>query len=101
MRWAFWPHQWHPEVLGDEQHHCFRNLLGSTGGQGITEPLKSIKKQNKTKKQSMNKSVIMVVLYAYKTYLNTDLHGDKFEKHLFSFSTLKWHPFPDGRDRAD
>lgn len=43
----------------------------------------------------------MVVLYAYKTYLNTDLHGDKFEKHLFSFSTLKWHPFPDGRDRAD
>lgn len=40
----------------------------------------------------------MVVLYAYKTYLNTDLHGDKFEKHLFSFSTLKWHPFPDGRE---
>lgn len=38
----------------------------------------------------------MVVLYAYKTNLNTDLHGDKFEKHLFRFSTLKWHLFPDG-----
>lgn len=34
MRWAFWPNQQHTEVLGDEQCHCVRNLLGSTGGQG-------------------------------------------------------------------
>lgn len=34
MRWAFWPYQWHREVLGDEQCHCLRNLLGSPGGQG-------------------------------------------------------------------
>lgn len=55
MRWAFWPHQWHPEVLGDEQHHRFRNLLGSTGGQGITVPLKSIKTKKKTKQKQKAK----------------------------------------------
>ena len=36
MRWALWPHQCYSEVLGGQQCHRLRNLLGSAGGQGTT-----------------------------------------------------------------